>query len=122
MRTYSIGSSAWQAKAGNGNKGELSPRQSQVLSGIAHGLSYGQIANLLRSSRGTVANTANTVLFKLRANSRDEAVAKAITKGWLNKAMALALCVGMVQLNDDAARIRVRNRSRRDEIQLVGEL
>lgn len=61
----------------------LTPRELEVLQWMARGLTNRQIAMKLRISEHTVKFHAGTVLGKLSARSRTEAVARAIALGWI---------------------------------------
>ena len=61
----------------------LTPRELEVLQWMARGLTNRQIALKLRISEHTVKFHAGTVLSKLSARSRTEAVARAIALGWI---------------------------------------
>lgn len=123
-REYTISGSDYKALAGPRKTGMLAPRQAQVLCGMAAGMTYRDIAVEIGEQFGTAKNTAKSVLAKLNANERAKAVDAAMARGWLTKALALALCISTIQLSDDAARVRIRNRARRrDEAELIaGEL
>lgn len=56
--------------------GELSPREQEVLEGLAQGLAYKQIADQLSVSIHTVRNYIRRIYEKLHVRSRSEAVAK----------------------------------------------
>jgi DNA-binding NarL/FixJ family response regulator len=55
----------------------LSPRESEVLSLIAKGFSFGEIARLLEISRHTVTTYVKRIYQKLAVHSRGEAVYEA---------------------------------------------
>jgi DNA-binding NarL/FixJ family response regulator len=61
----------------------LTPRELEVLQLMARGLTNRQIARRLQISEHTVKFHAGAVLGKLNARSRTEAVARAISVGWI---------------------------------------
>jgi DNA-binding NarL/FixJ family response regulator len=61
----------------------LTPRELEVLQWMARGLTNRQIARRLEISEHTVKFHAGSVLGKLNARSRAEAVARAIGLGWI---------------------------------------
>jgi two-component system response regulator DesR len=61
----------------------LSPRERDILTACAEGLSSGEIARRLWLSEGTVRNKVSEVLGKLGARNRAEAVQIARESGWL---------------------------------------
>jgi DNA-binding NarL/FixJ family response regulator len=61
----------------------LTPRELEVLQGMARGLTNRQIALRLKISEHTVKFHAGAVLGKLEARSRTEAVARAMRLGWI---------------------------------------
>ena len=61
--------------------GSLRPREIEVLTLVASGLPNKQIANLLGLSLNTVRNHVQSVLYKLHAHSKLEAVATAVREG-----------------------------------------
>ena len=65
--------------------GNLSQRESEVLQLVAQGASNKEIATKLFISETTVKAHLRTILEKLHAHNRAEAVALAAAKGWLNK-------------------------------------
>lgn len=65
--------------------GGLSLREQEVLQLVAQGASNKEIADQLFISETTVKAHLRTILQKLHARNRAEAVALAATKGWLNK-------------------------------------
>jgi DNA-binding NarL/FixJ family response regulator len=64
---------------------DLSPREREVLSIVAEGLSNQAIAERLFLSVNTVRNHVQRILFKLHAHSKLEAVATAIREGLLSR-------------------------------------
>lgn len=66
--------------ARGGESAELSPREHAVLSGLARGLPYKQIADQLGVSIHTVRNYIRRIYEKLHVCTRTEAVAKFLTK------------------------------------------
>ena len=61
----------------------LTPREAEVLRLVAEGLPNKVIANQLGISEHTVKFHLNTILGKLQASSRTEAVTKAARLGWI---------------------------------------
>ena len=59
----------------------LSPREEEILQGITRGLSNKEIAGRLGISHQTVKNHVTSILRKLNANARTEAVIVAIKQG-----------------------------------------
>jgi DNA-binding NarL/FixJ family response regulator len=59
---------------------ELSPREREVLNGLAEGRAYKQIADYLGVSIHTVRNYVRRIYEKLHVQSRTEAVAKFLTR------------------------------------------
>lgn len=64
---------------------ELSPREREVLQLVAQGASNKEIATQFFISETTVKAHLRSILEKLHAHNRAEAVALAAAKGWLNK-------------------------------------
>ena len=62
---------------------ELSPRESEVLSFIAKGFSFGEIGKLLTISTHTVTTHVKNIYQKLAVHSRGEAVYEASRMGLL---------------------------------------
>ena len=62
----------------------LTPREAQILSHIAEGMSNRQMAELLQISERTIKNHVSAVLRKLNANDRAHAVALAMRRGWIS--------------------------------------
>jgi DNA-binding NarL/FixJ family response regulator len=65
---------------------QLTPREHDVLALIATGLTDGEIAETLGIARRTASNRVSTILLKLDARSRTEAVVKAMRNGILRDA------------------------------------
>jgi len=65
--------------------GELSRRENEILQLVAEGTNTKQTADLLYISETTVKSHLRSILQKLHACNRAEAVALAATKGWLNR-------------------------------------
>ena len=65
---------------------ELTPRERQVLTLVADGLTGWQIAERLGVGRATVRTHVEHAREKLRCRSRAEAVARAMSLGWLGEA------------------------------------
>lgn len=61
----------------------LTPREAQVLRLAAEGEDVGQIAGRLLLSAGTVRNYLTTVVFKLNARNRVDAIRVARESGWI---------------------------------------
>lgn len=61
----------------------LSQREREILEGIANGLSNQEIANALFLSSGTVRNYITSLLMKLGAHNRTDAVRVAKDRQWL---------------------------------------
>lgn len=61
----------------------LSPREVQVLKGIARGLSNQEIAQELYLSNGTVRNYVTSLMTKLGANNRTDALIIAQKENWI---------------------------------------
>lgn len=72
-------------RSGNADESDLSPREREVLSLLAEGLTTAQIAQELVISSSTVKTHVHHILGKLGAANRVEAVAKAADLGLLNK-------------------------------------
>jgi len=70
--------SAW-----DGGKNPLSPREHEVLRLAAEGLEPVEIAKALHLSVGTVRNYLTTIVAKLNARNRVDAVKTAYDSGWL---------------------------------------
>jgi DNA-binding NarL/FixJ family response regulator len=67
-----------------GASGELSPRETEVLSLIAEGLANKAVAGRLDISEHTVKFHVNAILGKLGAQSRTEAVTRATRMGLIS--------------------------------------
>jgi DNA-binding NarL/FixJ family response regulator len=63
------------------NTARLTPREIDILWGIAKGLSYADIAGHLDLSRHTVPGHIKNIYRKLEVNSRSEAVFEALQQG-----------------------------------------
>ena len=63
----------------------LSPKELQVLELLAQGKSNKEIAPILNQSEQTAKNHVSSIMFKLHAGNRTEAVLIGVTKGLLNK-------------------------------------
>ncbi|MHB1053073.1 MAG: helix-turn-helix transcriptional regulator [Thiobacillus sp.] len=61
----------------------LTPRELEVLTWVCDGKTSAEIASILGIARSTVRNQIQSTLVKLRVNTRSQAVAKAIKKGWV---------------------------------------
>jgi DNA-binding NarL/FixJ family response regulator len=73
------GAAAATAEADGGGL-VLTPRETDILWGIAKGMSYNEIADGLGISRKTVPNYIKSIYRKLEVNSRGEAVFEAISR------------------------------------------
>jgi two-component system response regulator DesR len=71
------------AQALRSGRSPLSPREREILSASAEGLSTAEIARRLWLSEGTVRNRVSEVLGKLGARNRSDAVQIARENGWL---------------------------------------
>ena len=71
------------AQALRSGRSPLSPREREILSASAEGLSTSEIARRLWLSEGTVRNRVSEVLGKLGARNRGDAVQIARENGWL---------------------------------------
>lgn len=68
-------------EAEDGEEGRLTPREREVLNGLAGGNSYLALAKNLNISADTVRFHIRNIYRKLQAHSQSEAVAKALRKG-----------------------------------------
>jgi DNA-binding NarL/FixJ family response regulator len=68
-------------EAEDGEEGRLTPREHEILNGLAGGNSYLALAKNLNISADTVRFHIRNVYRKLQAHSQSEAVAKALRKG-----------------------------------------
>lgn len=59
----------------------LTRRETQILQGLAHGLSPGRLAEVLGISRHTLRTHQQNILFKLKVHSKHEALVLAIKHG-----------------------------------------
>lgn len=77
------GRDATPAEAGRGGTGPqaLTPREMDILWGIAKGFTYGELAERLEISRHTVPVHIRNIYRKLEANNRSEAVYEASRRG-----------------------------------------
>ena len=71
------------AQALRSGRSPLSPREREILSASAEGLSTAEIARRLWLSEGTVRNRVSEVLGKLGARNRSDAIQIARENGWL---------------------------------------
>lgn len=62
----------------------LTPRETEILDWVRRGKTNAEIAAILGISRGTVKVQVQHVLVKLRVNTRAQAVAKALSNGFLS--------------------------------------
>lgn len=67
----------------DGGQNPLSPREHEVLRRAAEGAEPGEIAAAMHLSVGTVRNYLTTIVTKLNARNRVEAIKKAYDAGWL---------------------------------------
>ncbi|WP_175649453.1 response regulator transcription factor [Pseudomonas sp. Marseille-P9899] len=84
METITTGS--WMGHLGRG----LAPRELEALLCVAQGMTTKEIARHMSIAPGTAANRIDTVLFKLDARRRADAIAKAI-KGQIITPLCIAL-------------------------------
>ena len=68
-------------EAEDGEEGRLTPREREILNGLAGGNSYLALAKNLNISADTVRFHIRNIYRKLQAHSQSEAVAKALRKG-----------------------------------------
>ncbi len=61
----------------------LTPRETEVLSLVADGLSNGEVAGRIGRTEGTVKVHLKNILQKLGANDRTEAVTTALRRGFI---------------------------------------
>lgn len=61
----------------------LSPRETEILEYVTHGLSNKEIAYKLRISHQTVKNHMTAILRKLRVEDRTQAAVYALSRGWV---------------------------------------
>lgn len=61
----------------------LSPRETEVLTYVASGYSNKEIARILKLSEQTIKNHITSILRKLDANDRTQAVVRALREGWI---------------------------------------
>ena len=66
----------------------LSPRETEILDLLARGFSYGEIANLCKLSRNTVASHVKSLYRKMQVGSRGEAVYEGIQAGFIRAPQA----------------------------------
>ena len=66
-----------------GSQNPLSPREHEVLRRAAQGAEPGEIASELHLSVGTVRNYLTTIVVKLNARNRVDAIKTAYDLGWL---------------------------------------
>ena len=69
------------ARAEGNDLQQLTPREMDVLWGIAKGFTYGELAERLEISRHTVPVHIRNIYRKLQANNRSEAVYEASRRG-----------------------------------------
>ena len=62
----------------------LTPRETEIISHIAHGYANKEIANMLQISEQTIKNHMSSILGKLEANDRTQAVVMAMHYGWVS--------------------------------------
>ncbi|MBI4319136.1 MAG: helix-turn-helix transcriptional regulator [Chloroflexi bacterium] len=78
--------SSQREKSRRGPRGELSPRELQVLHLVAVGNSNEELARKLGISLNTAKRHLQSIFVRLGAVSRSEAVARALREGWLRYA------------------------------------
>jgi two-component system response regulator DesR len=66
-----------------GGQNPLSPREHEVLRRAAEGAEPGEIASIMHLSVGTVRNYLTTIVTKLNARNRVDAIKMAYDSGWL---------------------------------------
>ena len=98
-----ITNGAWTGHLGKG----LAPRELEALLLVAQGLTTKEIARQMCIAPGTAANRIETVLFKLDARRRTDAIAKAI-KGQIISPLCLVLAgfIAMHAMLDDSDPMR----------------
>ena len=75
------GGKANAAPAAQGDMPELTPREMDILWGIAKGFTYGELAERLEISKNTVPVHIKNIYRKLQTNNRSEAVYEASRRG-----------------------------------------
>src|SRR5690606_11065645 len=70
-----------QKEATTSEEGRLTPREIEILWGIAKGYTYAELAERLKISRNTVPAHIKNIYRKLAANNRSEAVFEATRRG-----------------------------------------
>lgn len=70
-----------QDSADRGRVDRLSPRETEILQGLANGLSPEQLAERMGISRNTLRTHVQNILFKLKVHSKLEALSLAIRHG-----------------------------------------
>ena len=73
------------AEPTNTDRPRLTPRELQVLRAIATGASNRRASKLLKCSQHTIKFHVNSILFKFDANTRTQAVVKAMRAGMLDE-------------------------------------
>lgn len=98
-----ITNGAWTGHLGKG----LAPRELEALLLVAQGLTTKEIARQMSIAPGTAANRIETVLFKLDARRRTDAIAKAI-KGQIISPLCFILAgfIAMHAMLDDGDPMR----------------
>lgn len=101
METITTGT--WMGHLGRG----LAPRELEALLCVAQGMTTKEIARHMSIAPGTAANRIDTVLFKLDARRRADAIAKAI-KGQIISPLCLILAgfIAMHAMLDDSDPMR----------------
>ncbi|MEZ4664680.1 MAG: response regulator transcription factor [Caldilineaceae bacterium] len=93
VRGVALGEEGWMSRRAvatisamtrnNHSKGELTPRETQVLALISDGKTNQEIALELHISESTVEKHVSALLSKLQVASRVEAAVQAVRKGWV---------------------------------------
>ena len=73
-----------EKKAGSSIPSPLTPRETEILSYIAYGYANKEIARTLQISEQTIKNHMSSILSKLEANDRTQAVVMAMNNGWVS--------------------------------------
>jgi DNA-binding NarL/FixJ family response regulator len=78
-----------QDAAGRARVERLTPREVEILQGLADGLTPGRLADRLGISRNTLRTHIQNILFKLKVHSKHEALVQAIRHGKVRAGEAL---------------------------------
>ena len=73
-----------KTSADEGTKSTLTPRETEILTLFAKGLSYKEAAETLEISPHTVSDYVKSIYGKLSVHSRNEAVFEALQLGWID--------------------------------------